>query len=137
MKILELLTPKRKIGNKGEAQAAAYLKKHGYKIIERNYVAFGNEIDIVAESKDTLAFIEVKTRTVGRENPKEPRPASAVTPDKQRKIICAAKYYLGSRSVQKEVSLDVIEVYLTADGKILNTVHMKNAFTRNTAYGRP
>lgn len=136
MKILELLTPKRKIGNVGEAHAAAYLKKHGYKIIKRNYVAFENEIDIIAESKDTIAFVEVKTRTVGRENPKEPRPASAVTPDKQRKIISAAKYYLGTRNAEKQVRLDVIEVYLTSDGKLYNIIHMQNAFTRKTAYGR-
>ena len=136
MKILDLLTPKRKIGNKGEALAASYLKRHGYKIKKRNYVAFENEIDIIAESKDTIAFIEVKTRTLGKENPKEPRPAAAVTPKKQRKIISAAKYYLGGIDNQKEVSLDVIEVYLTPDGKKSDILHIKNAFNRNTAYDR-
>ena len=63
MKILELLTPKRKIGNRGEKEACRFLKKNGYKIKRTNYVANGHEIDVIAENAKTLAFIEVKTRT--------------------------------------------------------------------------
>lgn len=135
MKILKLLTEKRRIGNRGEAIAAKYLKKHGYKIKERNYEPFDNEIDIVAENKTTIAFVEVKTRTVGKENLFEPRPASAVTPDKQRKIIETARYYLGGiYGRKKRASLDIIEVYLDKSGKAERVVHMQNAFNANTAY---
>jgi len=136
MKILEVLTNKRKTGNIGEDIAARALKKDGYKIKERNYVAFDSEIDIIAESKDTIAFVEVKTRTVGRESPMELRPAAAVTPDKQRKIISAAKYYLGTKNVDRHVSLDIIEVYLNEDGTKNRVMHLKNAFNINTAYER-
>ena len=136
MKILDVLTRQRKIGNIGEKFAAKLLKKKGYKILKRNYVAFDSEIDIICESKTTIAFVEVKTRTLGLENPREPRPASAVTPEKQRKIIAAAKCYIATREKGKRISLDIIEIYLDNRGRLKNAVHIENAFTRNTAYER-
>ena len=136
MKILDVLTKQRKIGNKGEKIAVKSLKKEGYKILERNYVAFSSEIDIIAENKTTLAFIEVKTRTVEKENPREARPASAVTPDKQRKIINTAKCYIATHRTEKRISLDIIEVYLKPDGRKSRVVHMENAFNRNSANER-
>lgn len=136
MKILEVRTEKRKIGDIGEKIAEKHLKNDGYKIIKHNYVAAGHEIDIIAENKDTIAFIEVKTRTVGYTSPKEPRPSSAVTPEKQRKIISSAKYYLAFIRNTKRVSLDIMEVYLNDDGTENKTIHIKNAFNLNTAYRR-
>ena len=136
MKILNVLTRQRKIGNVGERLAAKHLKKAGYKILERNYVSFQTEIDIIAENKTTIAFIEVKARTVGKENPREARPASAVTPSKQRKIISAAKYYLGTYKKEKRVSLDIIEVYMNQSHKAEKITHIENAFNRNTAIER-
>ncbi len=51
-------------GQKGENIAAEYIKKLGYKIIDKNWHYSKNaEIDIIAEDKGTLVFIEVKTRT--------------------------------------------------------------------------
>ena len=136
MKILELLTPKKKIGNRGEIIAVRHLKRKGYKILKRNYVAAGYEIDIIAENRTSLSFIEVKTRTGNGGNAWEPRPASSITPDKQRKIISAAKYFLASYTNEKHVSLDVIEVYLDQKTKKHKVVHMENAFNLNTAYNR-
>ena len=131
MKILEILTPKRLLGNFGERAAARYLRKHGYLIIERNYVADSAEIDIIAERDGVRAFVEVKTRSVGKEDPRSPRPSSAVTPDKQRGIIAAAKYYLAGMKAPKQSRLDVVEVYVTSAGKRLRRQsinHIENAF---------
>ena len=136
MKILEILTKQRQTGNIGEKIAVKALKKDGYKILKTNYVALGSEIDIIAENKTTVTFVEVKTRTVGSQNPWEARPASAVTPRKQRKIIDAAKYYLTAYNKEKRVSLDIIEVYLNQDGKKSKVIHIKNAFNRNSANER-
>ena len=136
MKILELLTFKRKLGNKGEAIAVKELKRKGYKILKRNYVAAGYEIDVIAENRDTLAFVEVKTRTGDGGTSWEPRPASSITPEKQRKIIAAAKYFLATYDQKKHVSLDVIEVYLDNKSKKSKVVHMENAFNLNTASNR-
>lgn len=137
MKILEVKTEKRKLGDLGEKLAAAHLKTKGYKILKRNYVSPAGEIDIIAENKETLAFIEVKSRTIGNDSSYESRPSASVTPEKQRKIISCAKYYIGARSFGKHISLDVIEVYIEKDRKKpIKILHIENAFNLNTANRR-
>lgn len=140
MKILELLTPRRVIGNFGERAAAKHLKKNGYKIRERNYVALGNEIDIIAEGRDVLAFVEVKTRTRGKESAHEPRPASKVNRKKQQSVISVARFYHASikHSLKgKPIRFDVVEVWINDDnGKksVAEIKHLIGAFNGNTAY---
>ncbi len=139
MNILRVLTEKRKTGNLGEKAAAKYLKRHGYKIIRRNYVGAGHEIDIIAKNKSVTAFIEVKTRTLGSENAKEPRPASAVTPKKQRDIITASKYFLAQADKATRVRFDVIEVFISQKDKktrVNQLKHLEGAFNLNSAYRR-
>ena len=142
MKILNVKTEERVVGDIGEAFAARYLKRNKYKILERNYVQSDTEIDIIAENRDYIVFVEVKARTIGRENPCEPRPASSVTPDKQKKIINCAKYYLATYPKNKKVRCDVIEVLLeeyvkTYVKRRLNALnHLEAAFNYNTAYSR-
>ena len=137
MQILKIKTERRMIGDFGEKYAAKLLRKKGYRIVKRGYVAAGHEIDIVAQNRESVIFVEVKTRTVGKEDPRSPRPASAVTPDKQRGIITAAKYYMAGCGRGKSVRLDVIEVYLNREGKrpkVERAVHMEGAFNYNTAH---
>ena len=78
------------LGPEGERVAADYLAKQGYRIIERNYRYHRNEIDIIARYRKTLCFIEVKTRVSSEKG----HPAEAVTPQKQKEIIKAARAYL-------------------------------------------
>ena len=134
MNILKILTVKREIGNIGELAAVKFLRKNGYKILERNYVAAGYEIDIIAENRDYTVFTEVKTRTLGAQSPKEARPASSVTPEKQRKIIATAKYYLAAHASGRRIRFDVVEVYLDQSKKVHDIVHLKSAFNYNTAH---
>jgi len=54
---------KKKIGQKGENLAFAYLQNLGYKVLERNYRCKLGEVDIIALDNDTLVFIEVRTRS--------------------------------------------------------------------------
>ena len=139
MKILEILTKQRLTGNFGENAAKKYLRRSGYKIIKMNYVALDNEIDIIAENRTTIAFVEVKTRTVNTKSLTDFRPAAAVTPEKQRKIIKAARYYIASHPNSKKARLDVIEVYISnSEGKrkIERIFHIENAFNQNTASSR-
>ena len=134
MKILEILTEKRQIGDIGENAAAKHLKKNKYKILAKNYVAVGYEIDIIAEDKDTTVFVEVKTRTIGNENIKELRPAAAVTPEKQRKIIATAKYFLGTHHTGKRIRFDIIEVFLDSKKSVSRICHIESAFNYNSAH---
>ena len=132
MEILKLKTEERRIGDLGEKLARKYLKKRGYKILEKNYVATGNEIDIIAKKNDTVVFVEVKARSYKENDTLSP--ASAVTPEKQRKIIKCAKYYAAYNARDKILRLDVIEVIV--DGKRAKEInHIENAFNYNTSRG--
>ena len=136
MKILNILTPRRKLGNAGEVQAARYLKKNGYVILERNYVAAESEIDIIAKKDGVLAFVEVKTRSAGISTKKEPRPASSVTPEKQRKILNAAMHYKTHTRLEAKMRFDIVEVIRDKDARghdVFTVKHLIGTFDANTA----
>lgn len=137
MNILEILTPKRLLGNFGEREAARLLKRKGYKIIKRNFTADGSEIDIIAECAEAVVFVEVKSRSTDKINPKESRPAAAITPEKQRKIINAAKIYCAFNPKDKKKRFDVIEVLVEGEGKarrVKDIKHIMGAFDKSSAY---
>ncbi|MBQ8848895.1 MAG: YraN family protein [Clostridia bacterium] len=120
------------IGRYGEDIAANYLKKNGYKILERNRHQSHNEIDIIAVNKEFIVFVEVKTRSVENDLYSEyGTPASAVTRSKQFRLISAAKSYMYAtkKHYGRQPRMDVIEVYLSKyDGKLLNLNHIIDAF---------
>lgn len=101
-----------RIGVQGENRAVEYLKKKGYKIIERNFHCHFGEIDIIAMNQGYVVFIEVKSRnSVAFGLPRE-----AVTLSKQKTIIACANYWLSSNiMVGKPVRFDVVEIL---DGKV-------------------
>lgn len=132
--ILRIKTDKRRLGDLGERAAAKYLRRVGYKILEKNYVCDEGEIDIICKNKTTMVFVEVKTRTLGHLSPKEPRPASAVTPDKRRKIVLAAAPYGGLHGKGLRKRLDIIEVFVddsTGKPKIAEIKHLEGAFDKS------
>ena len=109
---------KKKLGRRGESKACRYLKRSGYKILERNYKTKFGEVDIIAGKGDVCAFVEVKTRL----SDKFGAPSEAVTPEKHRRYVLAAKYYFLRREMNFIIRFDVIEVFR---GKIN---HIENAF---------
>ncbi|MBP5618294.1 MAG: YraN family protein, partial [Clostridia bacterium] len=52
-------------GERGEKLAARYLRRKGYRILERNFQTRFGEIDLIARKGDQLVFVEVKTRAPG------------------------------------------------------------------------
>src|SRR5580765_2652924 len=70
-------------GARGEKLACRFLRRNGYKILYRNFKGrSGGEIDVVCRDRNTLVFVEVKTRT--RED--FGRPVAAVNRKKQNRI---------------------------------------------------
>ena len=80
----------RESGKIGEDVAVKFLRRRGYKIIERNYRGSRYEVDIVAREGGVLSFIEVKTRAPG----KSLSGAEAINREKQRRIAQAAQHYV-------------------------------------------
>jgi putative endonuclease len=110
------------LGRKGEDKAVEHLEDEGYKILKRNWKAGKLEVDIIAENKDYIVFVEVKTRSEDFLVP----PASAVTREKQRSLIYCADRYIKWNGVQKECRFDVITVI--SSGESLQVEHIENAF---------
>jgi len=110
------------LGIKGEDIAAEYLQNKGYKIRHRNWKSGKRELDIVAENKDFIVFVEVKTRTEDFLMP----PVSAVNSEKQRSMIYTADSYLQKYAIDKESRFDVITII--NKGKSSEIEHKEDAF---------
>lgn len=111
------------LGKIGENIAAGYLQKNGYRIIERNYYKRAGEIDIIAIDKDTLVFVEVKTRnSVDFGSPLE-----AITPWKLRSLIKTAQYYkMTHRNVPDLLRIDAVSINISSSGEVDEIQLVKN-----------
>lgn len=116
-------TQRRKAGNIGEDAVCGFLVRHGYEIIKRNFTIRGGEIDIIAEKADIIAFVEVKTRTIGSMTSAE----EAVDLRKQRLIIRTAQAYLQNAAQPLQCRFDVAVVE-TEGGKVKKLRYYVNAF---------
>lgn len=111
------------LGKKGEELALAKLKALKYKILERNYKCSLGEIDIIAREKDTLIFVEVKTRASGDFG----GPAAAVNERKQRQLSKVALTYLAQkRLTEVPARFDVVAVELRPAAPRIEVI--RNAF---------
>jgi len=118
-------------GRIGEKAAANFLRKNKYKILSKNIHISHNEIDIIAEDKKYVVFVEVKTRSIESQANDIGIivPSQAVTREKQRRTVTAARSFLSSYKKSRQPRFDVIEVYLNKEtGKVIKINHIINAF---------
>jgi putative endonuclease len=110
----------KRLGERGEDAAAAYLERSGLTVVERNWRCPSGEIDIVALDGETLVLCEVKTRKgVGKGTPED-----AVTPAKQKRYKRLAAAYVQSSSLEDvEVRFDVITLLVLAEDRALLRHH--------------
>jgi len=94
-------------GKEGEKAAVKFLKKRGYRIIEKNYRNKAGEIDIIAEHGQVLMFVEVKSRAGAELG----EPLEAITPHKQRKIGQVARGFMAQhKSENRDCRFDVVGI---------------------------
>ena len=110
------------LGKLGEEIATTYLLKQGYFILDVNWRAGRNEIDIIAREKDFLVIIEVKSRR----NDTFAEPEEAVTKDKQQSLIRAANIYIFRKNIALETRFDIISIIHNKNETRIN--HLKDAF---------
>ncbi len=113
-------------GAAGERIAALFYRLKGYRILDTNFRTRQGELDIVAQKRETLVFIEVKTR--GENAIAEP--AEFVTSKKQRRLILAARRYIMLNPQLSECMMrfDVVEVFMRRGG--IPCIHcIEDAFT--------
>ena len=118
-------TCRMKLGPYGEKVAFKFLKRAGYRILERNYCCPGGEIDIVAADGDTLVFVEVKTRASDAAGD----PEAAVNFHKRRQITRVARFFVAqSRAEHLPARFDVLSIVVPEKGKP-EIEHFIDAFT--------
>ena len=123
------------VGKRGEDEAVRFFKKQGFKILERNYRYSRYEIDFIAQNKEFLVFVEVKSRSCkSPEDMPFGTPAVAVDKNKMKYLIFAAEAYMMEHPYGAlQPRNDVVEIYFDNNPdvsmkKILKINHFPNAF---------
>lgn len=112
----------RLLGDRGEQEAARYLRRHGLRILHRGYRTDHGEIDLIALDGNVIVFVEVKARRQGV-------PAEAVTAEKQRRLTLAALHFLKKHCLLEQRSrFDVVAIIWPEDGKAPQIEHIRDAF---------
>ena len=112
----------RQTGNLGEEIAEDYLKRKGYKILDRNYCfrftgsPQKGEIDIIVKKGDNICFIEVKTIRI-KSGRKSIPPEEKVNFAKQRKLIKVSEVWLAKNKIPLDAKwqIDVIAIEINQD----------------------
>ena len=124
-----MINMQQRFGKQSETLAVKHLKKNGFKILEKNYRTKLGEIDIIARDKDTIVFVEVKSRKSDRYG----TPKHAITRSKKRKISMVALYYLKTLDEKNtRARFDVVAIH-SGEDRSPKIEMIKNAF--ELAYG--
>ena len=110
------------LGKKGEQLATDFLLKKDYVILEKNYRYLKAEVDIIAQKKNLLCVIEVKTRSSVYFG----KPEEFVNPKKIKLLLSAIDNYVVERDLDVEVRFDIIAII--TNKKETKIEHIKDAF---------
>lgn len=111
-------TARQRSGDTGEDLALAHLQQHGLRLVERNFLCRGGELDLVMQDGAALVFVEVRRRAVAGYG----GAAASITPSKQRRLVVAAQRYLQRYRDPPACRFDVVAI----DGTVITW--LQNAF---------
>ena len=115
---------RQRLGRWGEDLAADFLEAKGYQILARNWRTRRGEIDLITQTGEIIAFVEVKTRK-GREFG---LPEEGLTVHKADRIADLAREYLAQNELHDiDWRIDLVAVELDQEGKLLRCEHIPNA----------
>ncbi|WP_440068290.1 YraN family protein [Tenacibaculum discolor] len=110
------------LGKKGEQLAIDYLVENGYTIVEKNYRFQKAEVDIIAQKEETLAVVEVKTRSTAYFG----NPQDFVNPKKIKLLVTAIDDYVTKNDLDVEIRFDIIAVVKQQSEFVIK--HIEDAF---------
>ena len=114
---------RRLFGQHGEQRAAQFLRNLGSVIVERNYRYPRGEIDLVAQNRGTIVFVEVRTHR----SQEFGNPLASVKKRKQRQIVMTALHYLSRFQLHDHAArFDLIGI--VGEGETAQLPHIKAAF---------
>lgn len=113
------------VGSRAEDLAAALLETRGYRIVERNWRRPEGELDLVADDRGVLVFVEVRSRT-GEERG---HPLETVNARKRARVARAARLYLATaQPAATDFRFDVVGITFARDGAPPAITHVEDAF---------
>lgn len=114
---------KQALGAEGERIAERYLRKKGYKLVERNYRCATGELDLIALDRRVIVFVEVKTRSHTRFG----APLEVVPHWKRKRMIAAAQFFLSQKRLHhRDARFDVVGISWAGAEPVVE--HVENAF---------
>lgn len=114
---------RKQLGKVGEELAIRHLKKEGYIILTQNFHSPYGEIDIIAQDKDELVLVEVKTRISQNYG----SPEESVTQTKLEKIMNTGYVFQDKNpNLPEEMRVDVIAIELDGSYRLKRLEHLKN-----------
>jgi len=119
---------RQEVGKLGEKAGQRFLKKRGYRIRETGFRCHHGEIDIIAQQKDWLVFVEVRAKiSLDFGTPEE-----SLTQSKKRRLIATALTYTNThRDLPSLWRIDVIAIELDDKGRIRRIEHIENAIEQD------
>ena len=124
---------RQEVGKLGEKEARKFLKKRGYRIRETGFRCRHGEIDIIAQKKDWLVFVEVRTKS----NLDFGTPEESITQSKKEKLIASALTYTTTHQDLPPLwRIDVVAIELDDKGKPTRIDHIENAIEQDSRFNR-
>ena len=118
------------LGKEGEVIARRYLEQQDYEILETNWRMGHLEVDLIAEDKKTIVFVEVKARTCILNGK---MPEENVDEIKMRRVIAAANAYLKYHKIEKQPRFDVVGILVDRNtNEITYRRYVEDAFQPKT-----
>jgi len=115
---------RQEVGKLGEKTAQKFLKKRGYRIRETGFRCRHGEIDIIAQKKDCLVFVEVRTKS----NLDFGTPEESITQAKKERLIASALTYTTTHQNLPALSrIDVVAIELDDKGQVKRIELIENA----------
>ncbi len=122
---------RQEVGRLGEKEARKFLKKRGYRIREVGFRCPRGEIDIIAQKKDYLVFVEVRTKS----NLDFGTPEESITDAKKKKLISLALTYTSThQNLPSLWRIDVVAIEVDDKGKTRRIELIENAIEQSSRF---
>jgi putative endonuclease len=114
---------KEALGTWGENEALDYLRRKGYRFIDRNIRFKKFEVDLILKDQDEIVIVEVKARSTNLIG----EPWQAVSKTKQRQIITVADQYVQAHQLNNNIRFDIVSI--VHNSHQTNIEHIVDAFS--------
>jgi putative endonuclease len=122
----DLFTKRVELGRKGEEIAAVFLEDAGFNILKRNYRIGHSDIDVLARKRETLVFVEVRTKSKGDNG----MPEDSLTSKKLKRMRLTAELYMAFHNYKGLARLDAICIILDDSDRVTHLEHYTGVLSK-------